>query len=61
MQRKSTTGRGYGAFSVSHSHAAQVAVYIANQEDYHRKKTFTQEFEVLVKKYELEWFEDRNR
>ena len=54
-------GRGYGAFSVSHSHADQVAAYIANQEEHHRKKTFTQELEVLVKKYGLEWFEDRNR
>jgi hypothetical protein len=32
-------GRGYGSFSVSHSHADQVAAYIANQEEHHRKKT----------------------
>jgi REP element-mobilizing transposase RayT len=54
-------GRGYGAFSVSHSHADRVAAYIANQEKHHRKKTFKEEFEVLVKKYGLEWFEDGNR
>jgi putative transposase len=51
-------GRGYGAFSVSHSHANRVATYIANQEEHHRKKTFSQEFEIFVKKYGLEWHED---
>lgn len=48
-------GRGYGAFSVSHSHVDRVAAYIANQEEHHRKKTFDQEFQVFVKKYGLEW------
>jgi len=54
-------GRGYGAFSVSHSHADQVANYIANQERHHQKKTFNQEFEAFVERYGLEWFEDGNR
>ena len=48
-------GRGYGAFSVSQSHVGQVAAYVANQEEHHRKKTFRQEFEVFVKRYGLEW------
>jgi putative transposase len=51
-------GRGYGAFSVSHSHVNRVAAYIANQEEHHRKKTFGHEFEVFVKKYGLEWREE---
>jgi len=51
-------GRGYGAFSVSHSHVDQVAAYIANQDEHHRKKTFGQEFEAFVKKYGLEWRAD---
>jgi REP element-mobilizing transposase RayT len=54
-------GRGYGAFSVSHSHVEQVAAYIADQEKHHRKKTFNREFETLVEKYGLEWFEEGNR
>lgn len=49
---------GYGAFSVSHSHVERVAAYIARQEEHHHKKTFSQEFEVFVKKYGLEWRED---
>jgi putative transposase len=51
-------GRGYGAFSVSHSHVNQVAAYIAGQEAHHRKKPFGQEFELFVKKYGLEWRDD---
>ena len=33
-------GRGYGAFSVSHSDVDRVANYIARQEEHHRKRTF---------------------
>jgi len=54
-------GRGYGAFSVSHSHIDQVAAYIAGQEMHHRKKTFGEEFDLFVKKYGLEWRDERNR
>jgi len=51
-------GRGYGAFSVSHSDSARVANYIARQEDHHSKKTFNAEFQLFVKKYGLEWRDD---
>ena len=51
-------GRGYGAFSVSHSDVGRVAAYIADQEEHHRKKTFSEEFELFVKKYGLEWHEE---
>jgi len=51
-------GRGYGAFSVSHSDVGRVAAYIARQEEHHRKKSFAQEFELFVKKYGLEWRDD---
>jgi REP element-mobilizing transposase RayT len=46
-------GRGYGGFSVSHSNVSEVANYIANQEEHHRKKTFAEEFELLVRKHGL--------
>ena len=48
-------GKGYGAFSVSHSNVARVANYIARQEEHHRKKTYAQEYELFVKRYGLEW------
>ena len=54
-------GRGYGAFSVSHSDVDQVARYIANQEEHHRKRTYAEEFESFVKNYGLEWRDEGNR
>ena len=53
-------GRGYGAFSVSHSDVDRVARYIANQEEPHRKYTFGEKYELFVKRYGLEWrYENR--
>ena len=54
-------GRGYGAFSVSHSDVERVARYIANQEEHHRKRTYAEELEMFVKKYGLEWRDEQNR
>ena len=41
---------GYGAFSVSHSMAASVTRYIANQEKHHRRVNFQEEFVAFLKK-----------
>jgi putative transposase len=54
-------GRGYGAFSVSHSDLDRVARYIANQEEHHRKHTFAEEYALFVKRYGLEWRDEGNR
>ena len=43
--------RGYGAFSVSASQLEIVKDYIANQENHHRVKTFTEEYIDWKKKY----------
>jgi hypothetical protein len=51
-------GRGYAAFSVSQSGCAEVAKYIANQEEHHRKKGFSEELKSLVERYELKWQDD---
>ena len=51
-------GRGYGAFSVSQSDVDRVSAYIARQPEHHRKKSFSEEFELFVKKYGLEWHEE---
>ena len=48
-------GRGYGAFSVSHSDVSRVAKYIAEQEEHHKKKTFSEEYQLFVTKYGMEW------
>jgi len=54
-------GRGYGAFSVSHSDVNRVAKYIARQEEHHRKISFAEEYELFVKRYGLEWRDEGNR
>ncbi len=49
---------GYGVFSYSHSHIDAVIKYILNQEIHHQKKTFSQEYHELLKKFEVP-FEER--
>ena len=61
LKGHSSWGRGYGAFSVSHSDVDRVARYIANQEEHHRKRTYAEEFEIFVKRYGLEWRDESNR
>jgi REP element-mobilizing transposase RayT len=51
-------GRGYGAFSVSHSDVDKVAAYIAGQEEHHRKKSFSVEYQLFIEKYGLAWHDD---
>ncbi len=48
---------GYGAFSVSQSHAEQVRRYILKQEQHHRKVTFQDELCKFLKRYEVEYDE----
>ena len=54
-------GRGYGAFSVSHSEVSKVAKYIARQEEHHRKRSFREEYERFIERYGLEWHDEENR
>ncbi len=48
---------GYGVFSYSRSHLNNVYEYILNQE-YHRKRTFKEEYLGFLKKYEIEFKEE---
>jgi REP element-mobilizing transposase RayT len=48
---------GYGAFSYSHSHVTNVAKYIENQEQHHKKRTFKEEYMELLKRFEIEFDE----
>ena len=61
VRGKFAWGRGYGAFSVSHSDVERVARYIARQEEHHRKKSYAEEYELFVKRYGLEWRDEENR
>ena len=48
---------GYGVFSVSESNVADVAKYIAGQEEHHRKHTFQEEFVTFLKKNKVAYDE----
>ena len=54
-------GRGYGAFSVSHSDVGRVANYFAGQEEHHRKRSFAEEYAIFVRRYGLQWRDEENR
>jgi putative transposase len=46
---------GYGAFSYGRSQIRKVAEYIANQEEHHKKLTFLDEYQILLKKFEFDY------
>ena len=48
---------GYGIFSISFSQIEPVRIYIANQEEHHRKISFQDEFRQLLKRYEIDFDE----
>ena len=52
---KFSWGRGYGVFSVSASHVESVKVYIKNQEEHHRAKSFSEEYKLFIEKYGLKY------
>jgi REP element-mobilizing transposase RayT len=58
LQGKFYWGRGYGAFSVSHSLVPEVSSYMASQEEHHKRRTFREELEQFVTRYGLEWREE---
>ncbi|HUP65099.1 MAG TPA: transposase [Thermoanaerobaculia bacterium] len=47
--------RGYGAFSVSYSNLSRVRRYIENQEEHHRKMTFTEEVQKFLLRHAMEF------
>ena len=49
--------QGYGAFSYSYSQIDQVVKYINNQEKHHRKQTFREAYELLLKKFNIQFDE----
>lgn len=51
----------YFAASVSYSALNKVRNYIKNQEEHHKKKTFQQEYDEFVEKFEFQKFKDELR
>ncbi len=57
--------KGYGAFTVSHSRRDSVQVYIQNQAEHHRRRTFQEEYIELLKRHNIQFrpeylFEDEH-
>lgn len=48
---------GYGAFSHSRSQIGQVARYIENQKEHHRKSSFREEYLKMLHDFEVEYDE----
>ncbi len=48
---------GFGGFSHSHSQVDRVVKYVNNQAEHHRKKTFKEEYLVMLKEYAVEYDE----
>jgi putative transposase len=46
---------GFGAFSYSRSQIDSVIKYILNQEQHHRKRTFQEEYESMLKEFAVEF------
>ena len=46
---------GYGAFSHSTSQIHRVIEYIKNQEDHHKKKTFTEEYTQFLRNWKVDY------
>lgn len=55
LPNKFSWQEGYGAFSYSKSHIENVKIYIANQEEHHKKKSFREEYIEFLEKYEVEY------
>ena len=48
---------GFGAFSYSKSDLPVIIRYIQNQEEHHKKKTFNDEYQQLLKEFEVDFDE----
>ena len=46
---------GFGAFTYSHLHLANVINYIQNQEEHHKTKTFKEEYIGFLKAFEIDY------
>jgi len=48
---------GYGAFSYSKADLPNVILYIQKQKEHHKRKTFLEEYLVLLKEFDIEFDE----
>ncbi|GLU54854.1 IS200/IS605 family transposase [Dyadobacter frigoris] len=54
LQHRFEWQKGFGAFSYSHSQVDTIFKYIQNQEEHHKKRSFSEEYLELLTKFEVE-------
>jgi putative transposase len=54
LQNRFEWQKGFGAFSYSHSQIDTIFKYIQNQEEHHKKRSFSDEYLELLTKFEVE-------
>ena len=55
LKQKFAWQEGYGVFSYSESNYGKVIEYIKNQKQHHKKRSFRQEYTVLLKKFHIQF------
>ncbi len=55
LRGKFSWQQGYGAFSYAHSQLDAVYNYVLNQEAHHKKRSFREEYQELLKKFDVEY------
>jgi len=58
VQSKFSWQEGYGAFSYSKFEVPTIIQYIINQTNHHKRKTFMEEYNDMLKEFEVD-FDDR--
>ncbi|MDH4089337.1 MAG: transposase [Cyclobacteriaceae bacterium] len=58
IDRKFSWQEGYGVFSYSQSHVHTVMNYVLNQERHHQLKSFRQEYEEFLERFEVPYDEN---
>lgn len=58
IETKFSWARGYGVFSVSQSNLDKVVKYIENQEEHHRVKSFSEEYQSFIEKYGMKYIQE---
>jgi REP element-mobilizing transposase RayT len=54
-QGKFAWQEGFGAFSYSHAQIDSVVKYILNQEEHHRRRTFREEYEEMLREFAVQY------
>ena len=54
-KRKFSWQEGFGAFSYHESLLSTIAIYVANQEEHHRKKSFRKEYLDLLQEFDVDY------